>query len=192
MDSINLVMQGQGDFTTQAFTIFNHQSIHCKIYSEFLRGIGKNTRTIKSINEIPYLPLEFFKTQQVYTGEVAPGIIFKSSGTTGQVPSLHYIKDTALYKQSILEGFRRVYGDPSRYRFLALTPTPEERPDSSLVYMIQVLMEAAGGSGHGFYLNRMGNLAAELALLFTINSPLKTVFLIGLSYALLDFAERYP
>jgi hypothetical protein len=115
--------------------------------------------------------------------------IFLSSGTTGAERSRHLVPDPALYHESFLSGFSHFYGSPSNFRFLSLTPAPEQNPSSSLIRMIGGLMEESGGNDHGYFLNDLPGL--HRALREPVSAG-KTNFLIGLTHALLDFSEQFP
>jgi len=121
-----------------------------------------------------------------------PEIIFRSSGTTGMKRSIHEVADTALYRSSILESFRRFYGRPEEYLICALTPSPEENPDSSLAYMIDTWIQASAHPGSGFYLNNHVGLADLLRNQISSGIRHPKLLIIGLTNALLDFADQHP
>jgi len=139
--------------------------------------------------EIPFLPISFFKTHRItsFTGEAEK--VFTSSGTTGAETSRHYVPDLKLYEESFTRGFRHYYGDPAQYAFLCLLPSYLEREGSSLIYMAQRLIELSGQADSGFFLQAGGKLIETLAR--REREGLKTI-LLGVSFALLDFAENHP
>lgn len=205
-------VRNEEEFNQLALEAFRYQLQRNRVYAEFTDALGIHASAVNHYSRIPFLPIEFFKTREVYAAEEEPAITFRSSGTTGMQRSRHAIADLSLYRSSLLEGFRMVYGDPSHYRIFALTPSPEEHPDSSLSFMIQTWIEAGAQPGSGFFLDDMKGLAETLQsavgsrqsaadkrksaskpnVLPTANCQLPTVLLIGLTYALLDFAEQYP
>jgi hypothetical protein len=138
---------------------------------------------------VPFLPISFFKTHQIssYSGEAEK--VFTSSGTTGSETSCHYVPDLKLYEESFTRGFGHFYGDPAQYAFLCLLPSYLEREGSSLIYMAQRLIEQSGQADSGFFLEAAGKLVEILER--REKDGLKTI-LLGVSFALLDFAEIFP
>jgi len=177
------------DFTALALEIFHFQYHKNEIYHKFVEGLGIDTATIKSYREIPFLPIEFFKTHKVICGDFEPEAVFQSSGTTGMATSKHFIKDIRLYEQSLVRGFKLFFGKPDEHIFLALLPTYLERSGSSLVHMADRLIQLSKDENSGFYLHDYDKLAAVLAKL---KKQQKKVILLGVTYALLDLAERFP
>jgi len=175
------------DFTSLALRVFRFQHEHCEVYRAFADALSVDPASVTSLEDIPFLPIEFFKTHEVVCRGKQGLRVFHSSGTTGTVPSRHFI-DPGIYEASLLKGFRLAYGDPAGYTFLALTPGPDENPYSSLIFMIRVLMEQDPGHDRGFYLNEPAGLMKRL----NASSGREKIVLFGLSWALLDFAERYP
>ncbi|HNF31775.1 MAG TPA: acyl transferase, partial [Bacteroidia bacterium] len=149
-----------------------------------------NPLKIDSISKIPFLPISFFKTKKVVTGNIdSSAIVFSSSRTTGTEPSLHYVSDISLYEKAFTQAFNHFYTSTDQWCILALLPSYLEREGSSLVYMCQHLVEKTGKKNSGFYLNDFRKLADTI----TVNEQrgIKTL-LIGVSFALLDFAHAYP
>ena len=177
------------EFTFSALEIFRHQYSQNAIYREFVDARKIKVENISQVEDIPFLPIEFFKTHDVVCGNVPPQAIFRSSGTTGMIRSRHLVSDLGVYRQSFIRGFERFYGDPADVQFLALTPTPEQAPDSSLVYMIQKLMDLSSSPENGFFLASHSGLNARLRQRRARN---RKAVLIGLTYALVDFANNYP
>ena len=177
------------EFNFFALEVFRHQYSQNEVYREFVDALRINALNIARVEEIPFLPIEFFKSRNVVCGNMPPQAIFRSSGTTGMVRSRHLVTDLALYRHSFIKGFERCYGNPENVQFLALTPTPEQAPDSSLVYMIQQLMDLSSSPENGFFLANHSGLHARLR---QQRARGRSVVLIGLTYALLDFAANYP
>jgi hypothetical protein len=137
---------------------------------------------------IPFLPISFFKTQDVFIGE-KPVNLFESSGTTQDVKSHHWVQDLSLYEASFLKGFELFYGKPSHYCIIGLLPSYLERKHSSLVYMVDKLIKASGHAQSGFYLDDFVKLNE---VLHDLENQKQKVWFIGVSFALTDFAIAYP
>ncbi len=175
-------------FDSLTIEIFQYQAQNNPVYSQYLDYLRINTSEVKKVAQIPFLPIELFKNHRIITGNAGPEMIFESSGTTGSIPSRHFITDLAVYRKSIEKGFRHFFGDPADYVFLALLPNYLERKNSSLVYMTQHLMELSGHNDNGFYLYEHEKLAQKIEFL---SGDKRKVFFIGVSFALLDFAEQF-
>jgi hypothetical protein len=143
---------------------------------------------VRRIDQIPFLPIQFFKNHQIITRGITPEIEFTSSGTTGSEISKHLVAKSELYRQSYTNGFRYFYGDEQQYCILALLPAYLERTGSSLVYMVDGLIRQSANPNGGFYLNQLDELAEKLAKL---DSSGQKCLLVGVSFALLDLAERH-
>jgi len=178
-----------GNFVDFALEIFRYQYRHCSIYHNFVNALGRDVDSIKEIRQIPFLPIAFFKTHTVVSGQFQPQLTFESSGTTSTQNSRHLVKDTALYRESFMLAFWAFYGSPEDYVFLCLLPSYLERGNSSLVYMADVLIRESGRPESGFYLNEWDALALQLQQL---KARGQKVILLGVTFALLDFAEQYP
>lgn len=176
-------------FETAALELFRYQYAKNVVYRNFCDALGKTQTTIKRISDIPFLPIRFFKTHQVVCGDAPAAICFESSGTTGQEVSRHYVQDLNLYAQSFRRGFQEFYGNPSDWAILALLPSYLERGRSSLVYMVQDLMAQSGHAANAFFLHDHAALASTLEKL---ERQGQQTLLIGVTYALLDFAAAYP
>lgn len=176
-------------FNAISIDIFQSQYEHCPIYKAFVDTLHVNPRDIHTITDIPFLPISFFKTHRVITGNAVPELVFESSGTTGSINSKHYITDKDLYRYSILHGFQQYYGAPSDYAIVALLPSYLERTNASLVYMAQLLMEESKHPLNGFYLDNYSKLADTL---IALESNGQKTLLLGVTFGLLDFAEKYP
>ena len=174
-------------FEDYALRIFLYQYTNNDIYRSFCRATHRGPHTVKSMKDIPFLPIAFFKTHPVVSGNFTPEVEFESSGTSGSVNSIHKIKDSRLYRESFLRGFRRLYGAPSEYCILGLLPSYLERQHSSLVYMVKELIDLGEKKSSGFYLYNYKKLKSVLE---ENESRGQKSLLIGVTYALLDFAEE--
>ncbi|HNX85814.1 MAG TPA: acyltransferase [Bacteroidales bacterium] len=175
-------------FTRLALETFRYQYQHNPVYQIYAKTRGTAPETVQRVEDIPFLPIEFFRSHTVYCGEAPPQAVFLSSGTTAPERSRHRVADLNTYRHALLRGFTRFYGPPENFQFLALTPTPEQRPDSSLVFMIQTLMDQSLSPENGYFLTSPSGLTARLR---QRRPPEKKVMLIGLTHALLKFAEEY-
>jgi hypothetical protein len=144
---------------------------------------------IRQISQIPFLPISFFKTHHVASGDFIPEIVFESSGTTGSVNSKHNVKYRDIYKQSFINGFKHFYGDPGEWCIIGLLPSYLERSGSSLVMMVEELVRLSGHKRSGFYLYDFEKLAEVLR---ELEANKQKTLLIGVTFALLDFAEQFP
>ena len=160
--------------------IFNWQAAHNPVYKQWVE--------LNKSSAIAFLPISFFKTQDVFIGE-KPVNLFESSGTTQDVKSQHWVQDLSLYEASFLEGFKLFYGDPSKYCVIGLLPSYLERKHSSLVYMVDKLIKASGHAESGFYLDDFAKLNEVLQ---NLEKQKKPVWFIGVSFALTDFAIAFP
>ncbi|MEQ8219086.1 MAG: acyl transferase [Arenibacter sp.] len=176
------------EFNATALTTFRAQYQENLVYQEFCRHLGKNVSSVKIIEDIPFLPIEFFKSKKVICGSFRPQITFTSSGTTGSEVSKHYVKNLELYENSYLTAFRHFYGEIEDYCVLALLPSYLEREGSSLIYMANDLINKSKHPHSGFYLDDIDRLQKTLVELDAQNT--KTL-LLGVSFALLDMAEKF-
>lgn len=177
-------------FQNTAFQIFNTQYNNNSLYKSFADGVGLPPSDSMLLTEIPFLPISFFKTHTVLPDAcIKPQLVFESSGTTGSANSKHYVVDVLAYEQSFINGFTHFYGNPSEYTILALLPSYLERNSSSLVYMARKLMDISGKKDNGFYLNEHSNLAYAIK---SLEAGKEKTLLLGVTFALLDFAEAYP
>jgi phenylacetate-coenzyme A ligase PaaK-like adenylate-forming protein len=177
------------NFSSYALSIFHFQYLHCLIYRNYVDALGLKPLEIQRVNQIPFLPISFFKTHEVVSGFFKPQVTFESSGTTGTQNSRHQVKSTYIYEHSFMLAFQKCYGKPKDFVFLCLLPSYLERGNSSLVYMADALIKASGNTDSGFYLNEWESLASKLQELKHSN---KKIMLLGVTFALLDFAEQYP
>ena len=172
-----------------ALEIFAFQHTHNPVYRRFCDILNIDPADVRKPENIPFLPIQFFKSHRVVTGQFDPEIIFESSGTTGAVNSRHFVKNTTIYEESFLKGFEKFYGSPAGYCIIGLLPSYLERGGSSLVYMVNDLIQRSGHAASGFYLYDHKKLGQTL--LQNEASGQRSI-LIGVTYALLDFAEQYP
>ncbi len=172
-----------------ALEIFFLQSRNNEVYKNYINRLHIAPETINSIEKIPFLPISFFKTHQVITTIFEPEIIFESSGTTGENTSRHYVKDFSLYRKSFSKAFNIFYGYPSEWCILGLLPGYFGRQNSSLVAMVNELIRKSNNPYSGFYLHDHEKLYHALLHNEITRQP---TLLIGVTHALLDFAEKYP
>lgn len=175
-------------FEEIALQIFTLQFNNNSIYRSYCNAIGRSPATVNNLLQIPFLPIRFFKTHAVKTGDFEEAVIFRSSGTTGAVTSRHFLKDTALYETSFLKGFKKFYGLPQQYCILGLLPSYLEQGSSSLVYMVDALIKKSCHPFSGFYLTNHQKLKETLV---TLEEQRQPTLLFGVTYALLQFAEEH-
>lgn len=168
--------------------LFQFQYNNNPVYRSFCEALHAERNIPSAIEAIPFLPISFFKTHRIESTEFTPETLFESSGTSQTIQSKHYVKSLALYNETFTKGFVRQYGLPENYCFLGLLPSYLERSHSSLVYMVQKLMEKSNHPMNGFYLNNFQELFDRLQLLEKEGQP---TILIGVTFGLLDFAEQY-
>ena len=163
------------EFEAQALKVFAFQYQNNAVYQEFCNYFGKTPKTVHALEEIPFLPIEFFKSKEIYAATNAPEEIFTSSGTTGSQTSRHLVSSLALYRESFRKGFAHFYRRIEEYIFLALLPSYLERKGSSLIYMAEDLIHGAQNES-GFYLYNQEELAQKLRLW---DAQGRKVFLMG-------------
>jgi hypothetical protein len=181
-------IENSDDFMALAFRLYEYQSSHVPAYKSFVDRSNLKRRVLE-LSDIPFMPVELFKTHKVHDGSYEPSLVFSSSGTTGSIQAKHYVVDERIYKDSFTATFKMFYGDPSQYCIMALLPGYLEREGSSLVYMMQELIDQNPHPFSGFYLNQYQLLSDRLLELQ--GQGVKT-FLLGVSFALLDFFELFP
>jgi hypothetical protein len=164
---------------------FKYQFDNCIVFRKYVEFLGVN---VSSVEDIPFLPVQFFKTKKIYASERKPETVFTSSGTGGTDVSKHFVVDTSVYRLSYTTGFRYFFGDISGYVVLALLPSYLERQGSSLITMVQGLIKDSANPLSGFFLNNNNELFDTLQIL---KKNKKTTLLIGVSFALLDFIENF-
>lgn len=171
------------EFEAVALELFRRQAERCMPYRQYIELLGIDPQGVKSIEQIPFLPIELFKTHDIYCGDTTPEKIFTSSSTTGQTPSRHLMQSLSHYERTFTAAFEQFYGAAEGWSIYGLLPNYLQREGSSLVYMVDRLL-ARCGSG-GFYLDDYDKLLADMA------ADTKPKILLGVSYALWDLAERY-
>ncbi|MDR2383825.1 MAG: acyltransferase [Prevotellaceae bacterium] len=164
---------------------FKFQFANCPVYRQYVELLDVE---VSSVEEIPFLPVRFFKTKKVYASQFEAETIFTSSGTSGMEVSRHFVADASIYRLSYTAGFRYFFGDISEYAVLALLPSYLERQGSSLITMAQGLIEDSGNPLSGFFLNNHNELYNTLQILKKNRQP---ALLLGVSFALLDFLEKF-
>lgn len=177
------------DFLQITLKVFRDQASNCAVYKRYIETLSIQPEEINSLERIPFLPIEFFKTHKITTGTQPEEKIFSSSGTTGSVPSLHYISDLSIYKESFQKAFELFYGNPQEFAILALLPSYLERSGSSLIYMVDDLIKKSRYPQSNYFLYNHEDLFKQLNSLQEKNIP---TILFGVTYALLNFAENYP
>lgn len=177
------------NFTELALELFQFQYQFNEVYHNYCNALKIDAATVDSIKKIPFLPIAFFKTHAVKTTSFEPEAVFESSGTTTSINSKHLVKDIELYKKSFTAGFQKFYGNAANKCILGLLPSYLERNNSSLVVMVNNLIEQSGHKLSGFYLYNLEKLHSTLLHNEILKQP---TILIGVTYALLDFAEEYP
>jgi phenylacetate-coenzyme A ligase PaaK-like adenylate-forming protein len=177
-----------GQFNDKALELFKFQYQDNILYRDYANRFAASPSSVNELKQIPFLPVSFFKTEMVTTGEFKPEIIFESSGTTGQTPARHFVKHLGIYRESFVKGFEFFYGSIEDYCILGLLPAYLERTGSSLVWMVQEWMRISKHPENGFYLYDFEKLRE---ILLKLESGKQRTLLIGVSFALLDFAEKY-
>ena len=180
-------IQTDTDFNTEAIRVFGHQFENNPIYRSFCDLLYVHPSDVDCITQIPFLPIQFFKSHRVLTGNPEISAVFTSSGTGGQ-PSQHFVSHLEDYERSFRTNFENNYGSASNYVVLGLLPSYLERQHSSLVYMVDKLIQASGHPQSGFYLNEHELLFETLKKLESKN---RKTLLIGVSFGLLDFTDNY-
>ena len=183
-------ISSEKEFTQVSLAVFKYQSRENPVYSAFVNNLGIQHEEVNSLDRIPFLPIEFFKSQRIISGQDArPEIVFSSSGTTGANQSRHPVRYLSLYEESFRKAFDHFYGNIRDYTILALLPSYLEREGSSLIYMVDALIRESGSADSGYFLYNHSELYQTLLKLKEKKSK---VILIGVTYALLDFTEAYP
>ncbi|HEX7458723.1 MAG TPA: acyl transferase [Ginsengibacter sp.] len=171
-----------------ALEIFRLQYEHNKIYKIYVDALKVNPLQVNKVEDIPFLPIQFFKANIITTSNFEPEIIFESSGTTGEYISRHFVKKLSVYKESFMECFKLFYGSPEKLCILGLLPGYLDRQNSSLITMVDYLIKVSDHTHSGFYLHNYEKLYQTLVHNEIRKQP---VLLIGVTFALLDFAEKY-
>ena len=186
------------NFEALALEVFRFQAENNPVYSDFLKALKVEPARVSQITQIPFLPVRFFKSHEIKTTDpIAIGFeaqaVFESSGTTGSVNSRHFVKDLLLYEESFTKGFELTYGPINQYCIIGLLPSYLEKGNSSLVYMVDKLVRLSEHPQSGFYLNDPIAIGFEqlAVVLQELEKRKQPTLLIGVTFALLDFAERF-
>jgi len=177
-------IKSAADFNAAALSVFRHQYLENKVYRQFCDLLQTNPDLVKNYRQIPFLPIQFFKSHPVISNARTAQTVFYSSGTTKSNLSEHHVADLSLYDQSLLNGFELAFGPVSDYSIFALLPSYHANKNASLLYMVDKLIEISGNAG-GFFLENHVDLITQIKTAQTS----KKVILIGVSYALLDLAD---
>ena len=176
-------IENKEQFESCALDLFRYQAERCQPYRDYLEYMGIEASDIERVEDIPFLPIELFKSHDVYCGEHKPEIVFTSSNTGSTIPSRHMMESLAVYREAFTRAFREFYGEVEKWSIYGLLPNYLEREGSSLVYMVDTLIKKCGSGG--FYLNNYEQLIRD------IERDPKPKILLGVSYALWDVAEQY-
>ena len=180
-------ISSQKQFEKIALKVFRFQYENNLVYQEFCDFLKIDKQSVKTLQQIPFLPIQFFKNHNVVSNTNEIQEIFTSSGTTGMITSKHLVTDVSLYEQSYRNAFSEFYGNIEDYAILALLPSYLERSGSSLIYMVKDLIELSNNEYSGFYLHNYDELIAKL---IELDKAGQNILLIGVTYALLDLVEK--
>ena len=179
-------ISSQKQFEKIALKTFRFQYENNLVYREFCDFLNTDVQRVKSLEQIPFLPIQFFKSHKIVSNENPIQETFTSSGTTRMAASKHFVTDVSLYEESYRKGFSQFYGNIEDYVVLALLPSYLEREGSSLIYMVEDLIQKTNNPESGFYLHNHEELIEKLT---TLDTSGQNVILIGVTYALLDLIE---
>ena len=182
-------ISSQKQFEKIALKVFRFQYENNLVYNEFCQFLKTDPHKVKSLQQIPFLPIQFFKSHAVVSNSNPIQETFTSSGTTGMITSKHLVTDVSLYEESYRRGFAEFYGNIEDYVVLALLPSYLEREGSSLIYMVKDLIELSNQADSGFYLNDHDALISKLV---ELDNQGQNVILFGVTFALLDLIEKLP
>ncbi|MDG1063009.1 MAG: acyl transferase [Flavobacteriaceae bacterium] len=177
------------EFVKKSLEVFQFQHAHVPVYRSYCDHLKVKVKNVTALEDIPFLPIELFKSHEVSVEKVPFEKVFFSSGTTGQNLSQHFVADLDLYQQSFMTGFTQAFGPPASYVIMGLLPNYMEQGGSSLVYMVDKLIEASQHPESGFHLNNLDELADKIRRLDAQGTK---IILFGVSYALLDLMEKGP
>ncbi|ULC60052.1 acyl transferase [Flaviramulus sp. BrNp1-15] len=178
----------EAEFENLALQVFKFQFENNNVYRSFCDLLYKHPSDVKTIKEIPFLPIQFFKSHEILSSKESIKTTFTSSGTTGSLTSKHFVTDLNIYNKSFTKGFEQFYGKIEDYVILGLLPSYLEREGSSLIYMVDSMIKTSKHIESGFYLNNISELSETL---IKLDSEGKKILLIGVSFALLDLVETY-
>ena len=180
-------ISSQKQFEKIALKVFRFQYEHNNVYRNFCDLLNTDVQKVKSLQQIPFLPIQFFKSHDVLSNVNQVQTTFTSSGTTGMITSKHLVTDVTLYEESYRKAFSQFYGNIEDYVILALLPSYLEREGSSLIYMVEDLIQLTNNKHSGFYLHNHDDLIEKL---IQLDDSGQNVILIGVTYALLDLIEK--
>lgn len=185
------------DFELLALAIFQYQAERNSIYRQYLQLLGVAQGDVRQLQDIPFLPIELFKTYALQSGQWTPKRIFTSSGTTGENTSQHLLRDPHAYRLNARRAFEQYYGPLSEWVILALLPAYLERTGSSLLFMAEDFIQQSDAVHGGFFLYNHDELIRRITIIEKENiqqsaSERKRILLLGVSFALLDLAEQHP
>lgn len=180
-------ISSQKQFEKIALKVFRFQYENNPVYQEFCNFLKTDVQKVKSLKQIPFLPIQFFKSHTIVSNTNPIQTTFTSSGTTGMITSKHLVTDVSIYEESYQKGFSEFYGNIENYVVLALLPSYLEREGSSLIYMVEDLIKLSNHPESGFYLHNHEDLIQKL---LELDESGQNVILIGVTYALLDLIEK--
>jgi phenylacetate-coenzyme A ligase PaaK-like adenylate-forming protein len=181
-------IKSDDDFLAEALNVFKFQFENNRLYRSFCDLLYVNPSDVSKLEEIPFLPIQFFKSHNVLSSNQAVQDTFTSSGTTGSITSKHLVTNLSIYEESYLKAFKQFYGNIQDYVVLALLPNYLERKGSSLIYMVDDLIKKSNHEDSGFYLNQYDELKAKIE---TLESKGQKTLLIGVTFALLNLIETH-
>ncbi len=176
----------EAEFNLAALELFNYQYKYNTIYHQYVNMLSNNIKEIKQYSQIPFLPIDFFKSHDVIIKDTKPKAVFYSSGTTNNKKSKHYVVDLNIYKKSIISSFKLLIGDPKKFSILCLVPTLQNKPNSSLAYMCNELINLSGNEFSGFYISKKQELKSVIQKCEEIGQKF---ILFGLSSEILKFSK---
>lgn len=183
------LIENEEQFNSVALDVFHFQYENNQVYRDFCDAPGIKPSNLGHYSQIPFLPVEFFKKHKVISFTEAPALVFSSSGTTGMQTSRHFVKEPDLYRKSFINAFKLFFGNPEDYHILALLPGYMERGGSSLIYMVNELIQLSHSPHSGFYLDQLDELKAKI---ISLQNEERNLLLLGVSFALLEMAEKHP
>ena len=189
MNDLNdFIFSSKSTFTEKAIKVFHFQYQHNQVYKRFADNLNCDPSLIQTLEHIPFLPISLFKNHTIISADIIPELIFTSSGTSNVGNSQHFVKEPAIYEAAFTKAFSQFYGSIQDYCIVALLPSYLERQGSSLVYMIEKMMEISSHPLNGFHLYDHQELSHKL---ITLEKQCQKTLLIGVTYALIEFAQEY-
>jgi len=176
------------NFEEMALTLFRFQAEHVPVYRQFLELLHCSPKMVTQLDQIPFLPVSFFKSHQIRNAANTSTFYFTSS-STGGIPSQHFVPEIKIYEWSFNATFNHFYGPHTELCILGLLPSYLERTGSSLVYMVSQMIQESKYPKSNFFLTDFKALHQQLIENERQRIP---TLLIGVTYALLDFANQFP